>query len=61
MYFDSLHDMLYMNGHGVYVWGAYAIGFFTVAALVIHPLLRHRRLRASILQLQATLCPSTEE
>jgi heme exporter protein D len=54
MYFDSLHDLFYMNGHGAYVWSAYAIGFITVAILVIHPLLRHRRLRSSILQLHAT-------
>ncbi len=43
MYFDSLHDLLAMNGHGVYVWSAYFIGFGVVFLLVLSPLLRHRR------------------
>lgn len=50
MYFDSIIDLLFMNGHGVYVWSAYAIGFVIVAALVWSPLSRHAQLRQQILQ-----------
>ncbi len=48
MYFASLHELFYMNGHGAYVWACYAIGFVTLAALVWLPLARHRNLRNSI-------------
>jgi len=50
MYFDSLQSLFYMNGHGVYVWSAYAIGFAVLAVLVWQPLIRHTQLRNSILR-----------
>ncbi|HQQ62468.1 MAG TPA: heme exporter protein CcmD [Pseudomonadales bacterium] len=50
MYFDSLHDLFWMNGHGIYVWSAYAAGFIVLAALVIQPLARHAQLRKQILR-----------
>lgn len=50
MYFDSLLDLFLMNGHGAYVWSAYAIGFIVLAALVIQPLSRHAQLRKNILR-----------
>jgi len=43
MYFDTLQDAIYMNGHGVFVWSAYAIAFAVLIALVITPLRRTRR------------------
>ena len=48
MYFASLHDLFYMNGHGVYVWASYGIGFITLAALVWLPFARHRKLQNHI-------------
>ncbi len=50
MYFESVHDLLFMNGHGVYVWGAYGIGFVVLVALVWQPLARHAQLRQQILR-----------
>lgn len=43
MYFDSLHDVLHMNGHGAFVWSAYAIVLGVLIALVYVPLSRSRR------------------
>lgn len=50
MYFESLQDLFFMNGHGVYVWSAYAIGFAVLAVLIWQPLIRHAQLRDSILR-----------
>ena len=50
MYFESLQSLFYMNGHGIYVWSAYAIGFAVLAALIWQPLVRHTQLRDSILR-----------
>lgn len=49
MYFETLHDLFFMNGHGTYVWSAYGIGFVVLAVLVWLPLSREARLKASIL------------
>jgi len=43
MQFDSFSALISMNGHGVFVWSAYAVGLVVVLALVIHPLLKKRR------------------
>jgi len=50
MYFASFQDLLFMNGHGIYVWSAYAIGFAVLAGLVWQPLVRQKRLHREILQ-----------
>jgi len=50
MYFESLQDLLFMNGHGAYVWSAYTIGFAVLAVLIWQPLNRHAQLRDSILR-----------
>ncbi len=50
MYFASIHDLLTMHGHGAYVWSAYGISFFTVLAMVWHPISRHAQLRKEIAQ-----------
>ncbi|MBT8139384.1 MAG: heme exporter protein CcmD [Gammaproteobacteria bacterium] len=42
MYFDSLTALLNMDGHGAYVWGAYAISMFVIAVCIVQPLLRYR-------------------
>lgn len=43
MYFDSLSAALTMDGHGAFVWSAYAITFAVLIALIVFPLLRQRR------------------
>jgi heme exporter protein D len=50
MYFESLKDLFFMNGHGAYVWSAYGIGFAVLVALVWLPLSRYAQLKQSILQ-----------
>lgn len=37
MYFDSLGAALSMDGHGVYVWSAYAISLLVLVLLVRAP------------------------
>ena len=32
--FDSFADFLFMGRHGLYVWSAYGITFFSIAALI---------------------------
>ncbi len=44
MNFVSLADFLAMGGHGLYVWSAYGLTLVTCTFLLIHPLLRKRRL-----------------
>lgn len=43
MQFDSLAALWEMNGHGPFVWSAYAIAAATLIALVWLPLRRQRR------------------
>lgn len=33
-YFNSLNDLITMNGHGVYVWLCYGITFVSLLALI---------------------------
>jgi len=42
MYFASLHELMWMDGHGPYVWAAYAIVATVVVLLVGDPLRRRR-------------------
>jgi heme exporter protein D len=37
MYFDSLGAALFMDGHGAYVWSAYAISLLVLVLLVRSP------------------------
>jgi heme exporter protein D len=43
MQFDSLAALWSMNGHGAFVWSAYAIAACTLLALVLAPLQKQRR------------------
>ena len=43
MYFESFSALLTMDGHGPYVWTAYAVTFTVLIGLVISPLLKKRR------------------
>ena len=44
MYFENFEALLYMDGHGVYVWAAYAVTLVVVSSILIAPLRRRRRL-----------------
>ena len=44
MYFDSLHSVVVMEGHGVYVWAAYAVTVLVVVATLAIPVRRQKRL-----------------
>jgi len=41
--FDSLHQLFWMDGHGPYVWGCYAIALVAILFLVLSPILKRRR------------------
>lgn len=44
MYFESVSQALAMNGHGAYVWSAYAITAFVLIQLMLAPRRGRRRL-----------------
>lgn len=44
MYFDSWQAVIAMDGHGPFVWAAYALTAAVVIAMVVAPLRRRRRL-----------------
>lgn len=44
MYFDSFAAALAMDGHGPYVWSAYALTLTVLTVLVLLPVFRKRRL-----------------
>jgi len=52
MYFDSLHALLVMEGHGAYVWAAYIVTCLVIVAMLAVPVRQHRRV---LLQLGAEL------
>jgi heme exporter protein D len=43
MYFDSLSAALSMDGHGAYVWSAYAITLCVVLLILLAPRRRQRK------------------
>lgn len=49
--FESIADFIAMNGHGPFVWSAYAITFAVLIFLLVSPLLQKK---AFIKQLQKT-------
>ena len=50
MYFESLAQLLSMQGHGPYVWSAYLLGFAVLLWNLLSPLLQGRRQRKHILR-----------
>ena len=44
MYFDTVTAALLMEGHGPYVWSAYAISLAVLVALLLIPRRRQQRL-----------------
>lgn len=43
MYFESVHAVLTMDGHGGFVWSAYAVTCGVVVWLLVAPMLRRTR------------------
>lgn len=43
MYFETLSAALEMDGHGGFVWAAYAITFFVLFVIVVAPVRKHAR------------------
>ena len=43
MYFESVEALIAMEGHGPYVWSAYAITLIVLVGLVVAPLRRRRQ------------------
>ncbi|WP_105103836.1 heme exporter protein CcmD [Microbulbifer pacificus] len=43
--FDDLASFLAMGGHGPYVWFSYGVTMAVMAALVLVPVLRQRKMR----------------
>lgn len=50
MYFNSLQALLYMDGHGVYVWFCYAVVLLFLIVLVVYPLQKKRKALLAIKQ-----------
>ncbi len=48
MYFENFHAVLTMDGHGPYVWAAYAITLLVLALLLMAPVRRARLLRRNL-------------
>lgn len=48
MYFNSLQTLLFMEGHGVYVWTVYLLTIGVIIVSLIAPLRRRNRLLARV-------------
>jgi len=42
MQFDSLQQLMVMDGHGAYVWSAVTVSVSVLIGLIIKPLRQHR-------------------
>jgi heme exporter protein D len=43
MYFDSVQQLIAMDGHGVYVWSAFIISLTVMVGLVVKPLCQKKQ------------------
>lgn len=43
MYFDSFAALVYMDGHGFYVWLAYAVASLVLLGLLLAPVIQKKR------------------
>ena len=48
MYFSTLSELFRMDGHGVYVWSAYAIVALVMAGLLRAAMLKPRRVLENV-------------
>jgi heme exporter protein D len=64
MYFDSLQHLIWMNGHGVYVWLSFAISAVVMIGLIVIPLKQKQAAMKNIelqIKLQASQKASTQK
>lgn len=54
MYFDSIQQLIFMDGHGIYVWSAFSISLVVMIGLMIKPL-RQKKQAFKNIQLQIKL------
>jgi len=59
MYFDSLQQLIWMNGHGIYVWSSFAISAVIMIGLVVKPL-RQKQAAMRNIELQIKLQTSKQ-
>lgn len=50
MSFSTWQDFFHMGGYAVYVWVSYGLTLAVLAAVLIAPVFRHRRLRQDMAQ-----------
>ena len=48
MYFDSIDQALFMNGHGIYVWSIYLLFFIVMTGFILSCYRQHGRIRHQI-------------
>jgi heme exporter protein D len=64
MYFDSLQQLIWMNGHGIYVWSSFAISALVMIGLIVKPLRQKQVAMRNIelqIKLQASQKPATQK
>jgi heme exporter protein D len=64
MYFDSLQQLIWMNGHGVYVWSSFAISAVVMIGLIVIPLKQKQAAMKNIelqIKLQASQKAATQQ
>jgi heme exporter protein D len=64
MYFDSLQQLIWMSGHGVYVWSSFAISTVVMIGLIVIPLRQKQAAIKNIelqIKLQASQKPATQK
>ena len=59
MYFDSLQQLIWMNGHGIYVWSSFAISAVVMIGLIVKPL-RQKQAAMKNIELQIKLQASKQ-
>ena len=43
MYFENFAALIYMDGHGAFVWSAYTITLIVLISLVVMPLMKKKQ------------------
>ena len=59
MYFDSLQQLLWMNGHGIYVWSSFVISILVMVGLIVRPL-KQKQVAIKNIELQIKLRASQQ-
>lgn len=61
MYFENFNALMHMDGHGIFVWSAYAITFIVLLTLVVGPMMKKRRfIKQQRMQLRREQGPSIQ-